>query len=75
MAEGRKEYEVLVRTHAGSPVVKLTDVGVRVLRFAEADVLADLEIVVRAITAEVNKPFDKRAARRQAAPRFEGAEG
>lgn len=54
---------------------KLTDVRVRVLRFAEAEVLADLEGVVRAITAEVNKPFDKRAARRQAAPRFEDAEG
>ena len=27
IAEGRKEYEVLVRTRAGSPEVKLTDVG------------------------------------------------
>lgn len=27
VAKGRKEYEVLVRTHAGAPEVKLTDVG------------------------------------------------
>ncbi|MDD2927135.1 DUF3696 domain-containing protein [Rhodoferax sp.] len=27
VAEGRKEYEVLVRTHAGAPEVKITDVG------------------------------------------------
>ncbi|MEW9854861.1 endonuclease domain-containing protein [Novosphingobium sp. M1R2S20] len=59
---------------------KLTDVGVRVLRFAESDVLDDADAVVRAILTEVNKPFDKRAARRSAgAPQFahadEGAEG
>lgn len=27
VAEGRKEYEVLVRTHAQAPLVKITDVG------------------------------------------------
>lgn len=27
VAEGRKEYEVLVKTHAGAPEVKITDVG------------------------------------------------
>jgi len=27
VAEGRKEYEVLIRTHTGMPEVKLTDVG------------------------------------------------
>lgn len=59
---------------------KLTAVGLRVLRFAEADVLAALEPVVAAINAEVNAPFDKRAARRgpaakTPAPRFEDAEG
>ena len=27
VAKGRKEYEVLIRTHAGMPEVKLTDVG------------------------------------------------
>jgi len=27
VAEGRKEYEVLIRTHPGTPQVKLTDVG------------------------------------------------
>lgn len=58
---------------------KLTDVGVRVLRFAEAQVLEDIAPVVRAISAEVNKPFDKRSARRNAGQLFAndemGAEG
>ncbi|MBB4858016.1 very-short-patch-repair endonuclease [Novosphingobium chloroacetimidivorans] len=57
---------------------KLTDVGVRVLRFAEADVLEDIARVVKAISTEANKPFDKRAARRGAAQMFandEGADG
>ncbi|MBN8461819.1 MAG: DUF3696 domain-containing protein [Dechloromonas sp.] len=40
VAEGRKEYEVLVRTHAGSPVVKLTDVGVGVSQVLPALVQA-----------------------------------
>lgn len=55
---------------------KLADVGLRVLRFAESAVLADGEAVLKAIAHEVNKPFDKRAARKGAAtPRFEDAEG
>lgn len=58
---------------------KLTDVGVRVLRFAEAQVLEDIAPVVKAISAEVNKPFDKRTARRNAGQLFAndemGAEG
>lgn len=59
---------------------KLTDVGVRVLRFTDAQVLGEIDAVVDAINAEVNKPFDKRAARRSAgnhaAPQFEeSAEG
>ena len=57
---------------------KLADVGVRVLRFSEADVLADVETVVKAINAEVNKPFDKRSARRGVTaqtPAFESTEG
>ncbi|WP_067732224.1 endonuclease domain-containing protein [Novosphingobium naphthalenivorans] len=59
---------------------KLTDVGIRVLRFGEADVLADIDGVVKAINAMLNQPFDKRAARRgpaahTPAPRFEDAEG
>lgn len=59
---------------------KLTEVGIRVLRFSEAEVLADVEAVVKAINAELNKPFDKRAARRgnatnAPAPTFESAEG
>lgn len=40
VAEGRKEYEVLVRTHARSPVVKLTDVGVGVSQVLPALVQA-----------------------------------
>ncbi len=40
VAEGRKEYEVLVRTLARSPVVKLTDVGVGVSQVLPALVQA-----------------------------------
>ena len=59
---------------------KLADVGIRVLRFSDAEVLAEVDTVVKAINTEVNKPFDKRAARRgqtanTPAPAFEGAEG
>jgi very-short-patch-repair endonuclease len=42
---------------------KLTDVGIRVLRFTEAQVLGDIEPVVAAILAELQKPFDRRAER------------
>ena len=38
---------------------KLTDVGVRVLRFADEQVLADTEAVVSAIKAELQKPFER----------------
>ena len=54
---------------------KLADVGIRVLRFTEDMVLARLDEVVDTINAEVNKPFDKRRARTQFAPKMEGAEG
>ena len=59
---------------------KLTEVGIRVLRFSEDEVLERIENVMREITTELNVPFDKRSARRKAGstatPRFdEGAEG
>ena len=38
---------------------KLTDVGVRVLRFTEEQVLGDIETVVTAIANELEKPFEK----------------
>jgi len=38
---------------------KLTDVGVRVMRFSEHDVLADTDAVVSAIKAELQKPFER----------------
>jgi len=38
---------------------KLTDVGVRVLRFADDTVLADTDAVVKAIKDELQKPFEK----------------
>ncbi len=41
---------------------KLADVGVRVLRFAEEQVLEDGDTVVAAILAELQKPFDRRKA-------------
>ena len=42
---------------------KLADVGIRVLRFTDDQVLNDNEPVVAAILAELNKPFDRRAER------------
>ena len=45
---------------------KLTEVGVRVLRFADEDVLEDTDRVIDAILAELQKPFDRpRPANRQ----------
>ncbi len=38
---------------------KLRDVGVRVLRFSQDEILGDLEPVREAIAAELDKPFDK----------------
>jgi leucyl-tRNA synthetase len=38
---------------------KLREVGVRVLRFAEPEVLEDIETVVRAVKDELQKPFEK----------------
>ena len=42
---------------------KLTDVGIRVLRFTAEEVLEDIESVVAAILEELQKPFDRRAER------------
>jgi len=53
---------------------KLAETGIRVLRFGEADVLADPDRVVDAIKSEVNKPFDKRTAQREAAALFAAQE-
>ena len=38
---------------------KLTDVGVRVMRFADSEVLGDLDGVVAQIKAELQKPFER----------------
>ena len=38
---------------------KLTEVGVRVLRFAESQVLDNIETVVAAIVADLAKPFER----------------
>jgi leucyl-tRNA synthetase len=38
---------------------KLREVGVRVLRFAEPEVLEDIETVVKAVKDELQKPFEK----------------
>ena len=38
---------------------KLTEVGVRVLRFADEEILADLDTVVSRIAEELQKPFEK----------------
>ena len=42
---------------------KLAQVGIRVLRFTDEQVLNDNEPVVAAILAELQKPFDRRAER------------
>jgi len=42
---------------------KLTDVGIRVLRFTAEQVLNDNEPIVAAILEELKKPFDRRAER------------
>ena len=42
---------------------KLADVGIRVLRFTDEQVLGDPEPIVAAILAELQKPFDRRAER------------
>ena len=41
---------------------KLADVGVRVLRFSDEQVLEDGDAVVAAVLAELQKPFDRRKA-------------
>ena len=55
---------------------KLTDVGVRVLRYAESAVLDDAESVAKSISVEINKPFTKpgsKSAARREAPRRDAA--
>ncbi len=60
---------------------KLIEVGIRVLRFTSEQVMQDLDGVCEAILLELEKPFDRRQAARQAAlshpnpsPEGEGAE-
>jgi very-short-patch-repair endonuclease len=38
---------------------KLTDVGVRVMRFSDDEVLADTDKVVKAIKDELQQPFER----------------
>ena len=45
---------------------KLTDVGIRVLRFSGDRVMRELDSVCDAILEELNKPFDRKAAARGA---------
>lgn len=42
---------------------KLTDIGIRVLRFTNEEVMGDLDGVLQAILTELNKPFDRQRAR------------
>lgn len=44
---------------------KLTEVGIRVLRFSEDEVTGNVASVVREIETELAVPFDKRSARRK----------
>jgi very-short-patch-repair endonuclease len=61
---------------------KLTDIGIRVLRFTNQQVMQELDGVCEAILVELQKPFDRRQAARQAAlphpspsPEGEGRDG
>lgn len=58
---------------------KLIEVGIRVLRFSEEEVIGNVDTVVREINTEINVPFDKRSARKKAgarpAPAFSSDEG
>ncbi|MBA3055842.1 MAG: DUF559 domain-containing protein [Sphingomonadales bacterium] len=54
---------------------KLTDTGIRVLRFTEQDVTGGLDDVVRAITAMTNAPFDRPRGASGSAARRERIEG
>ncbi len=58
---------------------KLTEVGIRVLRFSEEEVVANVDAVIREINVELAVPFDKRNARKKVASRsganFLGDEG
>ncbi|EZP82144.1 DUF559 domain-containing protein [Novosphingobium resinovorum] len=51
---------------------KLTEVGIRVLRFSEEEVIGQVDTVVREINTELNVPFDKRSARKKAGSRPAG---
>ena len=51
---------------------KLTEVGVRVVRFTEEEVMGDLEPIKQAIFAELQKPFEK-PRRERAAPQQHSA--
>lgn len=48
---------------------KLIEVGIRVLRFSEEEVLSNVDTVIREINSELNVPFDKRSARKKAGQR------
>ncbi len=45
---------------------KLSDVGIRVMRFSNLEVMQELDGVCQAILLELQKPFDRREAQRQA---------
>ena len=53
---------------------KLSDVGVRVMRFTQDQVMGDLEPIKDAILEELNKPFDKPGRSRPTRPAYEDRE-
>ena len=53
---------------------KLGDVGVRVMRFTQEQVMGDLEPIKEAIFEELNKPFDKPGRAKPARPDYEDRE-
>ncbi|WP_159979986.1 MULTISPECIES: endonuclease domain-containing protein [unclassified Novosphingobium] len=54
---------------------KLIEVGIRVLRFSEEEVLGNVASVLREITTELAVPFDKRNARKKVASRAPSSYG
>jgi very-short-patch-repair endonuclease len=53
---------------------KLNDVGVRVMRFSQEQVMGDLELVKAAILEELEKPFDKPGRSKPERPDYEDRE-
>lgn len=71
--------EINGETEADAKIEELTDrklneVGVRVMRFTQHQIMGDLEPIKDAIAEELNKPFDKPGRSRPERPAYEDRE-